>query len=163
MNTLVDCTVTPVNRQRRRLIYLPSNTATDYISYCKEVGCEWEGLLNRICEKFDTAALIELPYFLQEPGISKIAAGIEVPFYYEKPLPDGYKMAELSECTMLYFQSVPYDNPDDFGKYIGQVFKAVENYDLKQNGYQLANDLAPVFNFGATPEMGARVAIPVRK
>lgn len=161
MDTTSICTVTPVNRPKRKLIYLTSHSATDYLSYCEEVGCDWEGLLNSIPEKFDTAALIDLPDFLHENGISKIASGVEVPLDYEKPLPDGYKIAELPECTMLYFQSEPYDNPDDFGKYIGQVFKAIEKYDFERYGYALANDIAPSLNLGADTRTGARIAIPV--
>ena len=156
------CTVTPVNRPKRKLIYLTSRSATDYLSYCEEVGCDWEGLLNSIPEKFDTAALIDLPDFLHENGISTIASGVEVPLDYEKPLPDGYKIAELPECIMLYFQSEPYENPDDFGKYIGQVFKAIEHYDFERYGYVLANNVAPSFNLGADTRTGARIAIPVK-
>ena len=162
MDTTSICTVTPVNRPKRKLIYLTSRSATDYLSYCEEVGCDWEGLLNSIPEKFDTAALIDLPDFLHENGISKIASGVEVPLDYEKPLPDGYKIAELPECIMLYFQSEPYENPDDFGKYIGQVFKAIENYDFERYGYVLANNVAPSFNMGADTRTGARIAIPVK-
>lgn len=156
------CMVTPVNRPKRKLIYLTSRSATDYLSYCEEVGCDWEGLLNSIPEKFDTAALIDLPDFLHENGISKIASGVEVPLDYEKPLPDGYKIAELPECIMLYFQSEPYENPDDFGKYIGQVFKAIEHYDFERYGYVLANNIAPSLNLGADTRTGARIAIPVK-
>ena len=156
------CTVTPVNRPKRKLIYLTSRSATDYLSYCEEVGCDWEGLLNSIPEKFDTAALIDLPDFLHEKGISKIASGVEVPLDYEKPLPDGYEIAELPECIMLYFQSEPYENPDDFGKYIGQVFKAIEHYDFERYGYVLANNIAPSLNLGADTRTGARIAIPVK-
>ena len=162
MDTTSICTVTPVNRPKRKLIYLTSRSATDYLSYCEEVGCDWEGLLNSIPEKFDTAALIDLPDFLHENGISKIASGVEVPLDYEKPLPDGYKIAELPECIMLYFQSEPYENPDDFGKYIGQVFKAIEHYDFERYGYVLANNVAPSFNMGADTRTGARIAIPVK-
>ena len=103
MDTATICTVTPVNRPKRKLIYLTSKSATDYLSYCEEVGCDWEGLLNSIREKFDTAALIDLPDSLQENGISKIAAGVEVPIDYNKALPDGYEVAKLPECVMLYF------------------------------------------------------------
>ena len=161
MDTTTICTVTPVNRPKRKLIYLTSESATDYLSYCEEVGCDWEGLLNSIHEKFDTAALIDLPDSLQKKGISKIAAGVEVPIDYNKALPDGYEVAELLECVMLYFQSEPYDNPDDFGKYIGQVFKAIENYNLERYGYKYATSIAPTLNLGAEPEIGARIAIPV--
>lgn len=161
MDIATICTVTPVNRPKRKLIYLTSRYATDYLSYCEEVGCDWEGLLNSIREKFDTAALIDLPDSLQKKGISKIAAGVEVPIDYNKALPDGYEVAELPECVMLYFQSEPYDNPDDFGKYIGQVFKAIENYNLERYGYKYATSIAPTLNLGAEPEIGARIAIPV--
>ena len=163
MESTAICTVTPVHRPQRKLIYLTSKAATDYLSYCGEVGCEWEGLLNSIQEKFDTAALIELPESLQTPGISKIAAGVEVPVGYDKPLPAGFQTDTLPECIMLYFQSEPYDNPDDFGKYIGQVFKAIEKYDLARYGYQSASSIGPMLNFGAEPDIGARVAIPVQR
>ena len=163
MDTATICTVTPVNRPKRKLIFLTSKSAIDYLSYCEEVGCDWEGLLNSIHEKFDTAALINLPDFLHEDGIGKIAAGVEVPIDYEKPLPEGYRVAELPECVMLYFQSEPYANPDDFGKYIAQVFKAIEHYDFERYGYKYATSIAPTLNLGAEPEIGARIAIPVER
>lgn len=163
MDKAVICTVTPVNRPKRKLIYLTSKTATDYFSYCEEVGCDWEGLLGSITEKMDTAALMELPATLQEKGISKIAAGVEVPLDYEKPLPEGYKVAGLPECVMLYFQSEPYDDPDDFGKYIGQVLKAAQSYDFERYGYKLATAIAPTLNLGAEPKIGARIAIPAQR
>lgn len=155
------CTVMPVSRPKRKLIYLPSKSATGYLSYCEEVGCDWEGLQNSIPEKFDTAAILELPEFLQEDGYSNIASGVEVPLDYSKPLPDGYKIAELDECTMLYFQSEPFENSDDFGIYIGQVYKALENYNFEHYGYKLADNIAPTFNFGAQTDVGARIAVPV--
>ena len=155
------CTVTPVYREKRKLIYLPSKSADGYFSFCEEVGCDWEGLLNSVPEKFDTAALIDLPDYLIVEGMSSTACGIEVPLSYDKPLPSEYKTAELDECIMLYFQSEPYDNPDDFGEYIGKVFRAIENYDFERYGYKTAYNLAPYMNFGAETNTGARVAVPV--
>ncbi len=163
METTAICTVTPVTRPKRKLIYLPSHAATGYFDYCEEMGCEWEGLLNSIPEKFDSAALIELPDFLRLEGESRIASGVEVPPDYKKPLPDGYRVAELQECIMLYFQSEPYENPDDFGTAIGQVLRAAYNYDLERHGWRPANQIAPTFNLGADPKIGARIAIPVIK
>ncbi len=163
METTALCTVTPVTRPRRKLIYLPSRAATGYFDYCEEMGCEWEGLLNSIPEKFDTAALIELPDHLQTEGESKVASGVEVPLDYEKPLPDGYRVAELEACIMLHFQSEPYDDPDDFGTAIGQVLQAVEHYDFARYGYQKADQIAPIFNLGADPKLGARIAVPAIK
>ena len=163
MDNISVCTVTPVQRPKRKLIYLPSKSASCYFSYCEEMGCGWEGLLNSIPEKFDTAAILDLPEFLLEKGFGKTASGIEVPLDYDKPLPEGYRIAELDECIMLYFQSEPFENPDDFGDYIGQVFKASENYNFESYGYKTAENIAPDFNFGAEPETGARIAVPVIK
>lgn len=162
MEPITICTVTPIPRPKRKLIYRTSEVATDYLSYCEEVGCDWEGLLNSIPEKMDTAALITLPKSLQKTTISKIASGVEVPLDYSKPLPKGYVMAELPPCTMLYFQSEPYANPDDFASYIGFVFRAIEKYDFAHYGYLRADDIAPTLNLGAETDIGARIAVPVR-
>lgn len=154
------CMITAQEREKRKLIYLPSRKAKDYLSYCEEMGCEWEGLLNSIPEKMDTAALLELPDFMVEEGFSKVAAGIEVPADYDKELPKQYRVAELPECTMLYFQSEPYEKPEDFGKAIESVYAASGKYEPAVYGYQFAYEKAPAFNFGADSSIGARIAIP---
>ena len=154
------CMITPVKREKRKLIFLPSRNAQDYFSYCEEAGCEWEGLLNSIPEKLEPAALMELPDFLVESGFSKTAAGIEVPLDYDKPLPEQYKIAELEECTMLYFQGEPYENEEDFCTAIEKVYTAVEKYNASAFGYRLAYDVAPSFNFGADTSTGAKIAVP---
>lgn len=154
------CMITPVKRSKRKLIFLPSKNAQDYFSYCEEMGCDWEGLLNSIPEKLEPAALMELPDFLVEDGFSKTAAGIEVPLEYDKPLPEQYKVAELEECTMLYFQGEPYANEEDFCTAIERVYAAVEKYNAAAFGYRLAYDVAPSFNFGADTSTGAKIAVP---
>lgn len=162
MNNELDvCKITAKKRNKRKLIYLPSKHANDYFIYCNEVGCEWEEFLNGIPEKMDTAALIELPEKYIEMGFSKIAAGVEVPLDYNKKLPEGYKIVELSECIMLYFQSEPYENEEDYGKGIESTSAVVKQYDPALHGYKFAYDIAPSFNFGANPSTGARLAIPV--
>lgn len=160
-NDLSFCMITVKEREKRKLIYLPSHHAQDYFSYCEEVGCEWEGLLNSIPEKFEPAALIELPDKLVENGFSKIAAGVEVPLDYDKELPETYKTVELPECIMLYFQSEPYENEDDFCKAIEITYAAIGKYNPAVYGYKFAYDIAPSFNFGADTSTGARIAVPV--
>lgn len=159
-NDLNLCMVTAKERPDRKLIYLPSKTAGDYFSFCEEAGCEWEGLLNSIPEKFDSAALIELPDSLVENGFSKVAAGIEVPLDYSKALPQQYKTAELPKCVMLYFQSEPYENEEDFCKAIESTYAAIGRYNPSLYGYKLAYDTAPTFNFGADAHTGAKIAVP---
>ena len=156
------CTVSVIAKPKRKLIFKRSKTATGYLSYCEENGCEWEGLLNSIREKLDTAALIELPDGLLKEGYSPIAAGVEVPLDYPFEIPD-YEICELPEALYLYFQSEPYENEDDFIVAISCVDRAIEKYDFARFGYKAAKEKAPSYNYGAQPENGARIAIPVEK
>lgn len=163
MNKNNYCFITLVHKEKRKLIFLRSKNATEYFSFCKEAGCDWEGLLNSNPQKSDTAALLSLPEFLLKDGYGKIACGIEVPINFDGEIPDGYEIAELPECDMLFFQSQKYDNEEDYSKMISQVFNAVDNFDYKSFGCLPDNSLAPSFNFGAEKDTGARFALPIRK
>lgn len=162
-NEMFMCTVTPVERPRRKLIFQRSRKAEDYFSYCQEMGCEWEGLLNSIPEKFDVAALIELPKCLIKEGYSSVASGVEVPLDYKAKVPEGYEIAELENCQMLYFYSEPYENEEDFCIAIESVYKAIERYKPANFGYQYDYDKAPSLNFGADAATGAKIAVPAVK
>ena len=99
-------TVTAVERPERKLILLRAKNTKDgcYEGYCEEMGCEWEGLLNSIPEKFAPAGLLTLPDSLVTPGTSNTASGVEVPVDYSKSIPEGYDVIVLNPCTMLFFQ-----------------------------------------------------------
>lgn len=157
------CTVTALQRPARRLVYLPSHHASDYFSFCEEMGCEWEKVLNAFPAKMDTAALLTLPPGLVEEGQSSIAAGIELPLNGAEAIPDEYRTVQLPACMMLYFQTEPFEREEDFGMAISDAFAAVRRYDAQRYGYRYAYDRAPVFNFGAAAAAGARLAVPVEK
>lgn len=38
---------------------------------------------------------------------------------YDKPIPEGYEIADLPACTYLYFQGMPFDDQNDFPIAIG--------------------------------------------
>lgn len=155
-------TVTAVKRPARQIILQRSADAKDYFSYCEEKGCDWEGILNSVAEKMDSAALMTLPQKLVREGTSAIAAGIEVPETYSKKLPEGYEMIFFPPCEMLYFQGQPFENEEDFPQALEIVMQAIRKYRPEQWGYQLDLSLAPCFNFGASAEKGAKMALPVR-
>ena len=150
--------VTAVDRPARKLILVRSVKATEYFSYCEEVGCDWEGVFNSISEKFDTSALLTLPQNLIKLGTGNTASGVEVPLYYNKPIPDGCDVIELPPCTMLYFQGAPFEDENDFGEAIGTLWDVMKSYDPSTYGWQYAPSLAPYFNFGASAKTGARMA-----
>ncbi len=162
-NAIVLCTVTTVSRPKRKLILMRASKAQDYWSFCEEKGCDWEGLFNSIDCKMDTAAILELPKELIIRGTTSCAAGVEVPYNYDGKIPEGCDCIEIAECEMIYFQTEPFENEDEFGTAIDIVSKAVSSYKPKQYGYEYALDLAPKYNYGASKEMGAKQAIPVRR
>ncbi len=155
--------VTPAERPARKLILLRSKNAVDYLSYCNEMGCGWEGLLNSIPERFENAALLTLPARLIRSGESSCAAGVEVPADYSKPIPEGYDAVELPPCSMLYFQGMPFDDENDFCQAISIVMEAIGSYRPETYGYAFDYELAPRFNFGASAKEGARMAVPAKR
>lgn len=162
-NNVITCTVTPVERPRRKMLLLYSERAVDYFTFCEEKGCEWEGLLNSIPAKMDTAALVELPPFLQKEGKSAVAAGVELPIDWNGQTPEGYELAELPPCVMLYFQTAPYQGEENFPAAINAAVLALERYEPKPYGYEFDDCLGPKLNFGGECKTGARLAVSVRK
>lgn len=156
-------TVQAIDRPARKLMILRSQKAEDYMSFCGEMGCDWEGMMNSVAEKFDNAALLELPKHLVTAGTSAFVAGIEIPADYTKPIPENMEVLELPACKMLYFRGSPYENEDDFCEAIEIVTEAMRNYKPEEYGFSYAFDLAPRFNFGASAAGGAKMAVPVEE
>lgn len=161
-NDAILCMITPVKRKKRKLIILRSTKGHDYWSFCEEMGCDWEGMLNSIPEKIDVAAIVELPGCLYKEGTTHVAAGVEVPYEYSAEIPKGYEVVEIAEGIMMYFQTESFANEEDFGTAISSVFKAIDKYDPSKYGYQYDFDVAPKFNYGASLDMGAKMALPVK-
>lgn len=154
-------TVTAVNRPVRKLILVRSVKATEYLSFCEEMGCDWEGIFNSIPEKFDSSALLTLPQNLIKPGTGDTASGVEVSLNYNKPIPDGCDVIELPPCTMLYFQGASYEDENAFSEAIGILWEVMDTYDPTRYGWKYAPESAPYFNFGAGAKTGAKMARPV--
>ena len=154
-------TVQEVDRPVRKLMILRSKKAEDYMSFCGEMGCDWEGMMNSVAEKYDNAALLELPKHLVTAGTSAFVAGIEIPADYAKSIPENMEILELPACKMLYFRGAPYENEEDFCEAIEIAVEAMQNYRPEEYGLSYAFDLAPRFNFGASAANGAKLAVPV--
>ncbi|MDR1464371.1 MAG: helix-turn-helix domain-containing protein [Oscillospiraceae bacterium] len=156
-------TVTPIERPTRKLILKRAIHSTDYWTLCEEIGCDWEGIFNSIPEKIDLFRYCQLPPNLVTPGTCPVAFGVEVPLDYAKPLPEGCDVMELPPCTLLYFQTVPYEDPNGFGVAHEMMERAFDAYRPEMYGWAWAPELAPLYVFSATPETGARKAVPVKK
>ena len=73
------CMVTPVERPKRKLMLLRSANASDYWSFCQEKGCDWNGLLNSIPEKFGYERAPDAAPFFNFGAEAAKGAAIAVP------------------------------------------------------------------------------------
>ena len=156
-------TVTMIERPARKLLLLRSKNGSDYMSYCEEMGCDWENVMNAFESRFDDAAIATLPKSMVMKKTSATASGVEVPTDFSQDVPKGYDLIDLPPCTMLYFRGSPYADEGDFCEAIGIVNDALSTYDPELYGYEFDYDVAPSFNFGASAAKGARLAVPIRK
>jgi len=161
INSIV--TVTAVERPARKLVLLRAENATDYMSYCEEMGCDWENIMNQITRRFDDAAIVTLPRKMILSGASGVASGTEVYSDFSADVPKGYEIIDLPPCTYLHFRGAPYDNEENFCEAIKIVSEALDSYDPEIYGWEFDSESAPSFNYGASSKKGARMAVPVRK
>jgi AraC-like DNA-binding protein len=154
-------TVSKVDRPARKLIFLRT-PGKGYFEDCEVVGCEWEGYYNSIPEKFTAAAWGDLPKQLVTPGTGGSAFFVEVPLAYDKPIPQGYEIAELPPCTYLYFCGMPYEDENDFCIAIDILNEAVEQYPFERMGWR-ESSIAPNMLLGADTKLGAEGYVPVEQ
>lgn len=128
-----------VERPSRKVIIKRGKTATDYWTYCKEVGCDVWGILTSIKSPFGEPVCLWLPAKYVKPGTSEYVQGVEVPVNYDGAIPDGFDVIELPECEYVMFQSEPFEE-SDFGTMIEEVWDAEKKYDPSITGYEWDDD-----------------------
>ena len=131
-----------VDRPGRKLILKRGIKATDYFSYCEEVGCEVWDTLTGIKQALYEPIGMWLPENLQKPGTSLYAQGVEVPLDYDGSIPEGYEIIDLLPCKMMIFQGQPYDDAV-FEEAIGSLWEAVKNYKPEIYGFKWADEDGP--------------------
>jgi hypothetical protein len=156
-------TATIVERPARKLLLLRSRKAMDYMSYCEEMGCDWESVMNSFEKRFDDAAIVTLPKRMISSGTSAIASGVEVPADFSSGVPKGYELIDLPSGTMLYMVGSPYDGEEHFCEAIEIVNDALVTYDPETYGWKFDYENGIAFNFGASAKKGARMAVPIRR
>jgi len=126
---------------QRKMILLRGEKGQDYMEYTSEVGCDVWGMLVSIKEALYEPVGIWLPDRFRPKNTSYYAQGVEVPADYNGIIPEGYDILDLPPCTMMMFQSEPYDE-DFFAEVITDIASVIDNYDPSQHGFKWA-DYAP--------------------
>ncbi|MCL1791464.1 MAG: AraC family transcriptional regulator [Peptococcaceae bacterium] len=139
-----------VERPARKLLLKRSTSAEDYFGYCEEFGCvddesgssiPWE-TLSTIQEALYEPVGLWLPDNMRPSGTGLYAQGVELPTTYNKAIPDGFNLIDLSPCKLLVFQGEPYDD-NEFEQAITALWDRIAKFNPIVYGYEYADELAP--------------------
>ena len=138
-----------IERPARKLILRRSKEATDYFSYCMEVGCgknndssgAWD-VLTEIKEALYEPVGVWLPENMRPEGTGIYTHGVEVAADFGGIVPEGFDMIDLPACKMIVFQGEPY-NDENYQKAVGICMKRIGSFNPEVYGYQYAPELAP--------------------
>lgn len=124
-----------IEKPNRKVIIKRGKKATEYMSYCEEVGCDVWGLLNSIKSINGEPVCLWLPDAYRKSGTSGYVQGVEVPVGYDGVIPEGFDLIELPAAKYLMFQGEPFEE-EDYCAAIGEVRAAIGKYDPAAIGYQ---------------------------
>ncbi|MCL2159323.1 MAG: AraC family transcriptional regulator [Oscillospiraceae bacterium] len=163
-----------MERPARKLILKRSKKATDYFTYCEEVGCaedengEYTGAplpwvaLGGIKEALYEVAGVWLPENMRPEGTGTCAAAVEVPADYAGEIPEGFDVIDLEPCKMIVFQGEPYKD-EDWQEAIGFCMEQFGKFNPEVYGYEYADELAPRMQLAPQSWRGYIEMRPVRE
>lgn len=138
MENLKNIFIQTIEKPARKVILKRGVKATEYFTYCEEVGCDVWGLLQSIEAIGGEPVCLWLPAAYQKQGTSEYVQGAEVSFEYNGVVPEGFDIIELPACKYLMFQGEPFAE-EDYCLAIDEVKAAVEKYDPTLIGYSWTN------------------------
>ncbi|MBO4494362.1 MAG: AraC family transcriptional regulator [Clostridiales bacterium] len=123
-----------IEKPKRKVIIKRGIKATEYWSYCNEVGCDVWGLLLSIKSISGEPVCLWLPEHLRKPAANEYVQGVEVECDYSGPVPEGFEVIELPAAKYLLFRGEPFAE-EDYEKAIGEIWEAEKKYDPEFIGY----------------------------
>ena len=128
-----------IDKPERKVIIKRGVTATEYWTYCNEVGCDVWGILTSIKSISGEPVCLWLPKKFVKNGTSVYVQGVEVPVDYNGEVPSGFEVITLPACKYLMFQGEPFAEAD-FGAAIEEMQEAIKKYNPSTIGYKWDND-----------------------
>ena len=124
-----------IEKPARKVIIKRGIKATEYWTYCQEVGCDVWGLLSSIKSISGEPVCLWLPEHLRNPIENVYVQGVEVELDYSGIIPEGFEIIELPASTYLLFRGEPFEE-DDYEDAIGEIWNAEKKYDPEFIGYE---------------------------
>ena len=114
-----------IDKPKRKVIIKRGKTATEYMKYCEEVGCDIWGLLVSMKSLCGEPVCLWLPEPYIKPGTSQYVQGVEVAEDYTGEIPDGFDVIELPKAQYLMFQGEPFQE-EDYQQAIAEMYDSIE-------------------------------------
>lgn len=117
-----------IEKPYRKVILKRGQKATEYWTYCQEVGCDVWGMLTSMKSLSGEPVCLWLPLQYRKPGTSEYVQGVEVADDYKGLIPDEFDVITLPKAKYLMFQGEPFAE-EDFGEAIVSVQTSMDRYD----------------------------------
>ena len=150
-----------VEKPKRKVIIKRGINATEYWSYCKEVGCDVWGLLTSIKSISGEPVCLWLPKALRKPVTNEYVQGVEVEPDYNGDVPEGFEVIDLPASTYLLFRGEPFAE-ENYEAAIGEIWEAEKKYNPEFIGYTW-DDSNPRIQLEPRGERGYIELVPVKK
>ncbi len=134
MDKVKNVFVQVVEKPARKVIIKRGVTATEYFTYCEEVGCDVWGLLLSIKSISNEPVCLWLPKSYIKEGTSEYVQGVEVATDYDGVVPNGFDVIELPKAKYLMFNGEPFAD-EDFEAAIDEIWEAERKYNPSLIGY----------------------------
>ena len=123
-----------IDKPARKVILKRGIHATEYFTYCEEVGCDVWGLLQSIQSLNGEPVCLWLPTAYRSSETSEYVQGVEVSANYSGIIPEGFDIIELPTAKYVMFQGEPFEE-EDYSQAIEEVQSAIRKYDPCVIGY----------------------------
>ncbi len=150
-----------VEKPARKVILKRGVRATEYWSYCEEVGCDVWGLLTSIRSISGEPVCLFLPEKLRNPATNEYVQGVEVEPDYAGEIPEGFEVIDLPASTYLLFRGEPFEE-ENYAAAIGEIWDAEKKYDPAFIGFEWDNE-NPRIQLEPRGERGYIELVPVKK
>lgn len=134
MNNLKNVFIQVIEKPARKVMIKRGVRASDYFTYCEEVGCDVWGLLQSIKSTSGEPVCLWLPSAYRTPGTSEYVQGVELTPDYDGVIPEGFDVIELPAAKYLMFQGEPFAE-EDYCQAIEEVWASIKKYDPSVIGY----------------------------
>lgn len=150
-----------IRKPARKVLVKRGVMATDYWTYCNEVGCDVWGLLMSIKSISGEPVCLWLPEHLRKPVTNEYVQGVEVEADYSGTIPEGFDIIDLPEADYLLFRGEPFAE-ENFAEAIDEIWKAEKIYDPGFIGYEW-DDKNPRIQLEPVGSRGYIELVPLKK